>query len=191
MPTYPTQPTPSSPTSSSIPSQSIQTPTYGPSGTFTVLAQTTIQAPPLQVLNLIRDTSTWPEWNSFCPHAEVKNTAVKVNKKDELGDELGEKEGWLNVGMEIRIDVHMNGDGLTPGAKRSRTQDIEITHLRKIEKGEEVSRLSEVKGERNGKGYMIAWKSVGWKEWQLKSERVMEFREVDGGAGTEYMCWET
>jgi len=79
------------------------------------------------------------------------------------------------------IDVFMNGDGLIEGRKRSRTQGMIVTHLEPI--------LEEGK-----KGYRIAWKGSGWAHWQLHSERVMEFVEVElgeGEMGTEFSCWET
>jgi len=41
---------------------------------------------------------------------------------------------------------------------------------------------------------MIAWKGTGFSNWQLHSERVMEFVECqmeDGDMGTSYVCWET
>ena len=42
------------------------------------------------------------------------------------------------------------------------------------------------------KGWRIAWKqraSLLMPGWMLRSERVQEFVEVEGG--TEYRCWET
>ncbi len=80
------------------------------------------------------------------------------------------------------IDVFMNGDGLVEGGVRSRKQEIHCTLLEKIE--------DEGEGKR---GYRIAWKSAGWSHWQLHSERVMEFIEVDvdGKIETDYSCWET
>ena len=43
-------------------------------------------------------------------------------------------------------------------------------------------------------GYRLAWKGTGWSHWQLHSERVMEFVELElenGEIGTEFSCWET
>jgi hypothetical protein len=139
--------------------------------------------------------STWGKWNTFCPSAQIKASPPN-NESDAKNNELpGKGPTWLVPGMKVTIDVHMNGDGLTPGSKKSRTQDIEITHLQKVGEGggyESSICIGEGEGKgrsRTGKGYMIAWKSLGWRDWQMRSERVMEFWEVDGG--TDYVCWET
>jgi len=89
----------------------------------------------------------------------------------------------MEKGSTLIIDVYMSGDGLVPGTSRSRTQEIKCTILEKID---------EEKQKR--KGYRIAWKSVGYGEWNLRSERVMEFVETEDEEGkiwTEYACWET
>lgn len=82
------------------------------------------------------------------------------------------------MGSEATIDVHMDGDGLVEGSKRSRTQGLFITKLERI-------------SEESRKGYRIAWKGVGFSHWQLHTERVMEMVEVKGGTKTDYACWES
>jgi len=75
----------------------------------------------------------------------------------------------------------MSGDGLIPGRKRSRTQGIIVTWLSSINEDEK-------------KGFRLAWKGTGFSHWQLHSERVMEFIEIElanGELGTEFTCWET
>ncbi|KAG9236347.1 hypothetical protein BJ875DRAFT_503425 [Amylocarpus encephaloides] len=171
---YPTAPSAGSPTSSEIPARPLPVPTHGPGGTFSVLARTTVSCAPSDVLELVRDTSTWPRWNTFCPRAEFR----------EQGDGDG-GEGWLNKGAKACIDVFLHGDGLVEGRTRSRVQDVEVTVLEAL--GREGG--WEGPGPEGAKGWRIAWKSVGWSHWQLHSERVMEFREVEGGTG--YLCWET
>jgi len=74
------------------------------------------------------------------------------------------------------IEVFMSGDGLVDGRKKSRDQGIAITRMEKLDDGR--------------KGFRIAWKSTGWSHWQLHSERVMDFVEVEDGV-TDYICWET
>lgn len=77
------------------------------------------------MLNLVRDTGTWPVWNSFCPRAEITGLG-------ESGGELGDgEEGWLRKGSVATLDVFMGGEGLVEGRKRSRTQGIVITSLEK------------------------------------------------------------
>lgn len=159
----------------------IPVPTYGPGGHFSVISKTTIPVIPIKVLNLIRDTTTWPTWNTFCPAGEISPKSVRDPKASTDPDLPSGNEGWLDLGTMATVDVFMSGDGLVEGRKRDRTQDIVITHLEKMEK--------------DGRhGYRIAWKSTGWAHWQLHSERVMEFTEyeIEGGAiGTDYVCWET
>ena len=66
-----------------------------------------------------------------------------------------------------------------PNKKKSRDQGIIVTQLGLL--SDETGRT----------GYVIAWKSTAYRHWQMHCERVMEFVEIDGGAGTEYVCWET
>lgn len=73
---------------------------------------------------------------------------------------------------------------------------LEAIHAENVDVG--VDWLGERKGKER-KGYRIAWRSTGWREWQLRSERVIELVEDgeggDGkggdGKGTQYTCWET
>jgi hypothetical protein len=162
-------------TSSLVPP--IAVPTHGNGGTFSILTKTIIPAAPAEVLSLVRDTNTWPQWNSFCPAAVISPRKYPVPECEDINLPTG-KEGWLEVGSEVTIDVHLSGDGLVEGSKRSRTQAIVITKLERI-------------SEENKKGYRIAWKAVGFSHWQLHSERVMEMIEVEGGSKTDYVCWES
>lgn len=155
----------------------IPVPTHGNGGTFTILTKTIIAAAPAEVLSLVRDTNTWPSWNSFCPACVIASRKSPVPECEDIDLPTG-KEGWLELGSEATIDVHMSGDGLVEGSKRSRTQGIVITRLEKI-------------NEESRKGYRIAWKAVGFSHWQLHSERVMEMVEIEGGSKTDYVCWES
>lgn len=152
-------------------------PTHGAGGTFTVLTRTIISAPPSDVLSLIRDTSTWPTWNSFCPVAVFAPRKTEVPECDDFNIPTG-MEGLLDLGSEITIDVHLQGDGLVEGSKRTRTQNLCVTRLERID-------------EEKRKGYRIAWKPMGFSNWQFHSERVMEMIEVDRGTKTDYVCWES
>ena len=129
---------------------------------------------------------------------------VASGEVDEDGLWTG-KEGWLEAGSVLTIEVFMSGDGLVEGRKKSREQGVVVTRVERLEGsdfevGRWESRVNErahgaVSGEEGGegkekRGYRIAWKSTGWAHWQLHSERVMEFVETEKG-GTEYTCWET
>lgn len=168
-------------------------PTYGAGGTFTIISCTRVAASPLTVLNLIRDTNTWPQWNSFCPRAVLKprkskdkakakgETEETEEKEEESFGGGGEAEGWLENGTEFVIDVFMSGDGMVEGRRRSRTQALVVRFLERID--------DEKDGKRR-KGYRIGWTPRGYKEWQFHSERVIELIERQEG-GTDYVCWET
>lgn len=158
----------------------IPVPTFGPGGSFTVLARTQISASPLTCFSLIRDTPKWHKWNTFCPSMTFSPSSPPPPSDSSPSIETG-NEGWLELGTIGDIDVFMSGDGLIPGRKRSRTQGIEVTVLSPIDENEK-------------KGFRLAWKGTGFSHWQLHSERVMEFIEIDlanGEHGTEFTCWET
>jgi hypothetical protein len=185
MPTYPPNSEPitaANPVTSSI-VPPIPTPTYGPGGFFAVLARTHISAPPSTVLSLIRDTPSWSKWNSFCPSIALSPKSTPPSESTDPNIPTG-KEGWLELGTSGSIDVFMSGDGLVEGTKRSRTQGMLVTVLEAITPTSDSSK----------KGYRLAWKGVGYSHWQLHSERVLEFIEIElesGEKGTEFSCWET
>lgn len=167
-------------TSSLVPA--IPTPTYGSSGSFAVHALTHISVPPSTVLSLIRDTGSWRKWNTFCPSVSLSPTSPPPKESTDPNIPTG-NEGWLELGTIGTIDVFMSGDGLVEGKKRSRTQGMIVTVLEPI-----------ASSEGGKKGYRLAWKGTGFSHWQLHSERVMEFVEMElesGEAGTEFSCWET
>ncbi|TVY19609.1 hypothetical protein LARI1_G002565 [Lachnellula arida] len=205
----------------------IPVPSHGPGGAFSVISRTRISASPLTVLNLIRDTKTWPEWNSFCPRAVIASartststrTSARTSTSTSTSSSRGkgkakakakatgrrtstststgtsstskegnrdfgggdESEGWLEVGTEADVDVFLNGDGLVSGHKRTRGALIAVTVL---------ERYTEEKEGVRRRGYRLAWKAIGWAEWQLRSERVFELVAREDG-GTDFTCWET
>jgi len=181
MPTYPPTSEPitsaASPVTSSL-LDPIPVPTYGSKGLFSVIAKCQVPASPLEVLNLIRDTSTWPDWNTFCPSCEITSKSSPAPESTDPNLPNG-KEKWFDVGTLASINVFMNGDGLVPGTKRSRTQTICVTHVERINEDRRA-------------GYRICWKATGWSA-MLHSERVIELVEceVDGGSVTEFAVWET
>lgn len=212
MPPRPRYPTSEEPISAAAPVTAdiiapIPVPSHGPGGTFSVIGRTRISAPPLTVLNLIRDTKSWAEWNTFCPRAVIiKNPKAKPKSKSKAqakgrrtstststsntskegsgnGDFGGgdESQGWLEIGSEAEVDVFLNGDGRVPGRKRTRAATIAITVLEHYDEEKEGVKRS---------GYRVAWKAMGFAEWQLRSERVIECAARDDG-GTDFTCWET
>jgi len=153
----------------------IPVPTHGAGGHFAVLAKTQVSATPSAVLDVIRNTNSWEDWNTFCPRCTFSPKSQPPGPQIDPDLPTG-RPGWLEIGSVVTIDVFMNGDGLVEGRKKSRDQDIVITAIEKLGDGRE--------------GYRIAWKGTGWSHWQLHSERVMDFVAIEGG-GTDYTCWET
>ena len=171
----------------------IPVPTHGAKGLFTVLSKTRVEATPLQVLNLIRDTSTWLEWNSFCPRCEINNKSTKANSEIDPDIPTGQ-EGWLDAGTTATIDVHMSGDGLTPGKKRTRTQSVFVTYIDALPLSSSTEKSDAINQE-NKRGYRICWKATGLGSF-LYSERVFELLEcrldeAGGITGTDFTCYET
>ncbi|KAH8809090.1 hypothetical protein F5884DRAFT_794442 [Xylogone sp. PMI_703] len=189
----------------------IPVPTHGQGGTFSVLVRTIVNAPPETLLNAVRDVSTWPEWNTFCPEGRIISSSSSASPSSTDNDQqprLGKNDhpGWLETGSTCDLLVYMSGDMNRGG---SRHQEVRVTGIWKLEDCEEIAIPEEklsyevsstavfdsVSGERRKrKGFRIAWMACGWREWQMRSERVMEFEEVlgeDGEVKTLYTCWET
>ncbi|KAG9242581.1 hypothetical protein BJ878DRAFT_481898 [Calycina marina] len=152
----------------------LPTPSYGDNGLFAILAKTRVAATPLEILNVIRNTREWEKWNSFCTRCTIGAEKETIAGAD--ASMLRDEPGWLEVGTKLTTEVFMSGDGLVHGRKKSREQAIVVTRIEKLA------------GDR--KGFLIAWKITGWSHWQLHSERVMEFVELEDRL-TEYVCWES
>lgn len=132
---------------SSLLNRAIPSPTLGLAGSFTLLQTVLIRAPPLQVLCTLRDTDTWPLWNSFCPRVAF------VSGIPEEGLETG-KERWLELGSVFEMDIHMEGDGLVEGSTKSRGGKFEVSVLGEIEK-------------EGKKGWRIGWIMRGYPYMML------------------------
>lgn len=140
----------------------IPVPTHGNGGSFSVLATAHINAPPSACLAAIRDTSTWSKWNTF-------NPSVTIDPKSPSPSPI------LEIGTIASVKVVM--DDLKDA---SRDQGIVVTFI-----DQDISKKSAGK-----QGWRLAWKATGYKDWQLKSERVLEFVD-DGNGGTEMAVWDT
>lgn len=141
----------------------IPVPSYPTGGVFSILAGTTIYAPPSEILDAVLDLVSYPKWNTFVPYAKVTSTpSLSSNNHSDTR---------LQVGTALKFDVYMKG----PGTAR-RDSHVLITIIEELNDG------------RNG--YRVAWKALGWSAWALRGERVQEI--VDLGSGkTEYKTWET
>jgi hypothetical protein len=146
----------------------IPVPTHGREGNFTVLAKVHINASPITTLNAVRNTNSWPNWNTFCPSCKIPATSSP------------ERVGWLELGTAATITYVMSGaSGGSSGEQGIKISLLDLDHEFSFDDGTKR------------KGCRIAWISTGRAHWQLHSERVMEFVEVDGGGSCSYTCWET
>lgn len=204
--------TASEPRPDSLLTSPIAVPTHGPGGSFSVLTRCIVRASPESLLNAVRDVSTWPEWNTFCPEGKISDSAKESKEGVESGQSEWDHPVWLNPGSHCDLLVCMSGDK----TGSTRRQVVEVTGIWKLEACDELpvpedrfspelssasifpvpsSENQEGTAKRVRKGYRIAWASSGWSHWQLHSERVMEFEELPGEGEAEvrtvYTCWET
>lgn len=131
--------------SGSIAPQPIDTPTYGPSGVFTIRSSSNITAPPDAVFAVLRDYSKWPEWNRFVRKVTINSDPTATT---------------IEAGSAMTFDVHM--DPTDPEGSPGKT-DMLVTVLEPYE------------AEGENRGWRIAWKSTSYPSWVLRTERVQEF----------------
>lgn len=110
-------------------------------------------------------------WNRFC-----RNCTIDSQPNRDVPSKL-------QLGTQFTFDVHLNPD--EPDSKPGQAIALEVSVLEAIdEDGTDGCR----------KGWRIAWRqrpSILMPGFMLRSERVQEFVEVNGGSETEYHCWET
>jgi len=88
---------------------------------FYITSSLPINCPPSHAYHVLRDYSTWPEWNSFCPKVDVKS-----DKQSKL----------LVPGMKLTLHVKMD-----PKSPALRAQTEEVTEA-SDENAEGVLRVS-------------------------------------------------
>lgn len=158
----------------SIAPQPIETPTHGPGGVFTIRSSVHISAPPDAAFAVLRDFTTWPEWNRFVRKVTINNNPDDHPDAAAAATATATATATIEKGTAMTFDVHMDPTDPTGSPGRS---DMLVTVLEPYESG-------------GGQGWRIAWKPTSYPSWVLRTERVQEF--VDDGHGeTEYTCWET
>ncbi|KAL9135020.1 MAG: hypothetical protein Q9175_003791 [Cornicularia normoerica] len=143
----------------------IPTPHWGSQSgaSFTVRATTTINARPQPVLDALLSTSTWPQWNQFVPRASLSNPSKHSDDPSRL-----------YPGTLFTEHVDMAG--------RGRSTIVKMKLL--------MTTLDEIDGP-DKKGFKVVWLGKGYPDWALRSERVHEIYEEEGGRGTIYDVYET
>lgn len=167
-------------TKGSIAPQPIATPTFGPAGSFSIVASTHITAPPDTVFTVLADHKNWPEWNRFVPKLTVISSppaTVAGPDANALETLIQGDDGstYLKKDTKMYFDVHLDPDNAATGSGRK--ESIQVTLLEPYDHA-------------GRKGWRIAWKPTGFPGMALRAERVQEFVD-DGKGGTEYTCWET
>ncbi|KAI1824606.1 hypothetical protein F4861DRAFT_505648 [Xylaria intraflava] len=149
-------------------------PTHGPGGVFTVARAAAIAAPALTCIEKVLDLPNYAAWNKFIPTATITAPGRAEALTPALRT-LASRPGHAAPGAKGRFEAVM-----APGSA-PRNVDLEVTLL---EAFEDAGRT----------GYRVAWKSVGFPHFLLRSERVQEFVEdvsADGAVVTRYATWET
>ncbi|KAK3902863.1 hypothetical protein C8A05DRAFT_43789 [Staphylotrichum tortipilum] len=165
----------------------LPTPTYGAGGSFAISCSSRIAAAPRDCLDVVVASSECtflpPDqdnaaWNRFCRKCTI----------DSQPDDTPSDPTHLRLGTHFTFDVHLNPSE-PDGAAAGQAIALQVSVLEPID---------EPAGSEDGspprKGWRIAWKqraSLLMPAWLLRSERVQEFVEVEGGKETDYRCWET
>ncbi|CAG9987395.1 unnamed protein product [Clonostachys byssicola] len=149
---------------------------------FSISHSNTIAAPPLQCIQKLMDTSTWPEWCKMTPRANITHTPPIADDTTNVPElqALISRPGYLYRGVKFTADVHMD---LDPAKKTNTAAEL----VRAVERFE----LDDGRT-----GYRLAWEYVGLPSFVSCNVRVFEFIEakerlVDGELATEAYGWET
>ncbi|AEO65263.1 uncharacterized protein THITE_26762, partial [Thermothielavioides terrestris NRRL 8126] len=166
----------------------LPTPSHGPGGTFSITCAARIAATPDACLDVIVSASEYPKWNRFIRKCVIDSAAADSAK----------------LRLHTPFTFHVWLDPSAPdGAPASATSALEVSALERIDDDGAASPppgfpslprarapLAETR-----RGWRIAWRPrSSWRNaplWLLRSERVQELVEVDGGRATQYYCWET
>ncbi|KAK4031939.1 hypothetical protein C8A01DRAFT_51140 [Parachaetomium inaequale] len=166
----------------------LATPTHGTGGSFTIRCSSRIAATPRDCLDVVVKSSEYPTWNRFCRKCTIDSQPTTNNNNKDDPDNL-------QLGTHFTFDVHLNPD--EPDGNPGQAIALEVSVLEPIDedpKDSIVASSALAEGAARRRGWRIAWRqrpSLLMPAWMLRSERVQEFVEVNGGSETEYHCWET
>ena len=132
-------------------------------GTFSVVANNTINASAATIYNAIVDTSTWPEWNTFVPGVEITSQPSAASSSSPI----------ITNGTEMKFTVHMSS----------------YFHTTSPEKGDPVPPPPQP-GAQPGTKYVIGWVSMG-PSWQVRAQRINEIVTTADPSVCEYNTYET
>ncbi|KAK4157011.1 hypothetical protein C8A00DRAFT_12132 [Chaetomidium leptoderma] len=165
----------------------IPTPTYDGGGSFTISCSSRIAATPQDCLAVVTKSSDYATWNRFCRKCTIDSQPTTNEADPET----------LRLGTQFTFDVHLNSD--EPDGSAGQAIALEVSVLEPIDEDAKdsvfvSSSLPPRDADAHRTGWRIAWRqrpSLRMPSWMLRSERVQEFVDVNGGSETEYHCWET
>ena len=134
-------------------------------GAFSVRAFARIRAAPDAVLDCLLETSSYPVWNRFVPGITFPHASTSDPRS--LNSRLG-------VGSQFVEHVDMYGNGQPSGLVKMK---LLMTTMEEL-------------GQGTGPGYKVVWLGQGYPDWALRSERVHNIVQLEGGIST-YEVWET
>ncbi|KAI5464573.1 hypothetical protein BGZ63DRAFT_378062 [Mariannaea sp. PMI_226] len=160
----------------------LETPSHGSGGVFSLVCSTTINAPLAVITSALLDTRSYPVWNSFVSKISINSQPPAAASTPPpaclVGSSVLELETTLQKGTNFILHVSMDSKAKFQAITKNFDPPIVCTVLEDIE--------------RDGRpGVRVAWRLAGWMPGPvLKSERVQELVDVGGGV-VEYRCWET
>lgn len=164
-------------------SEVFPTPTYGPSGSWSLACSCTIAAPLDTCVAVVLDVDKYPSWNRFIRKVDIKSSPEGTTT-DDAPEVPG--PGVLRPGTLMLFDAHMDPRSRDDG-KKGVSSPEEVTVL---EPFTTAAGSSSSPADERQRGWRVAWRSRIFPDLLLRSERVQEF--VAGPDGqTYYYCWQT
>ncbi|PNS16444.1 hypothetical protein CAC42_178 [Sphaceloma murrayae] len=141
----------------------LPTPEIPTGGVFSASASVTINAPASVIYEAHVDSTSWPKWNTFVPHLEIKSQPPGTDAQSTR----------LVQGTDMSFTVQMS-------PRMSTKSTEQITSVSPAPKPEDAP----------GTKYQIAWASRMAPALVMRSHRVNEITKVDEGK-CEYTSWMT
>ena len=158
---------------------------------FTINASTHIDAPAFLVWNTLRNTTAFPDWNSFTPHALITSQPFEVNLPPA-------EQSFLELDTAFTYTIVMDPLKLAPDGKAETTNsqekvsDVSTPNRPSAYVPESVITNSGSFYPDLSKVYRIAWITDGPIVQQgLFTERFSEIIDLGEGNGCEYRTWES
>ena len=149
-----------------------------------IFARTEISAPASVIWSVLRDTSKYPSWNSFCPSVVIHSQPKDVSE---------EESKLLHLNTSFTFNVVM--DAAKP--KKLTPTQLRISDISTPEKKSEYIPQDVLRDDGSfeadlDKVYRIAWTTEGgFVARGLRTERYHEIISLGEGKGCEVRTWES